>query len=109
MPDRLTLAKIRYVFLRKLVVVDYSFLTLHCFQADWMLTVITSEAEGVDYVEDFLKSQQYETMQTDIKNTIEEDGKDPDKKITFSNTFAASRRTRSNLLAKRLRTIYWRR
>lgn len=83
-------------------------LTPLCVQADWMLTVITSEKEGVDYVKDFAESPQYQTMMTDIQKTIDVEGRDPDKKIVFNTEFAAPRRTRSRLLATRLRTIYWR-
>jgi len=73
-----------------------------------MLTVITSEKDGVDYVEDYVQSPQYQTMQADIQKTIDVDGKDPDKKIAFSTEYAAPRRVRSRLLSHRLRIIYWR-
>lgn len=73
-----------------------------------MLTVITSEKEGVDYVEDFVESPQYQTMQENIQKAIEVDGKDPDKKLVYNTQFAATRRTRARLLSRRIRTIYWR-
>lgn len=73
-----------------------------------MLTVITSDAEGVDYAEDFVKSPHYETMKTNIQKTIDEDGSDPDKRVVFNAEFAAPRKVRGRLLSGRLRTIYWR-
>lgn len=73
-----------------------------------MLTAITSPPEGVDYVEEFTKSPNYETMQAKIKQTIDEDGKDPSKKIEYATRYAAPRKTRGRLIATRLRTIYWR-
>ena len=45
-------------------------LTLLILQANWMLTVITSDKDGEDYVEDFLQSSQYEIMKTSIQKTI---------------------------------------
>lgn len=74
-----------------------------------MLTVITSDNKnGLDYVEAFTESSQYQTMKDKIQNTIDVDGKDPEKKLVFKREFAANRRTRGGLLDKRLQTIYWR-
>ena len=73
-----------------------------------MLTVITSEKEGVDYVAKFTESPEYETMQANIQKTIDVDGKDPDKQILFATEFAAPFRVRCKLLILRVRSIYWR-
>lgn len=74
-----------------------------------MLTVITSEQEGGDYVEDFLASPEYAAMQADIRKSIEEDGRDPSKKIVYDSVYAALFLTRMKLLIQRVRRIYWRR
>lgn len=73
-----------------------------------MLTVITSDKDSEDYVEDFLQSPQYEIMKTSIQKTVDEDGSDPSKKIVFSTEFAAPTHQRMRLLVRRVRTIYWR-
>lgn len=74
-----------------------------------MLTVITSDNKnGIDYAEAFNESPQYQIMEEKIQNTIDVDGKDPEKKIVFSTAYAASTHTRGGLLDKRLQTIYWR-
>lgn len=77
-------------------------------QANWMLNVITSEEEGIDYVEDFLQSSQYTVMQASIQRTIDEDGQDPTKKIEYATVYAAPFWTRIKLLIVRVRRIYWR-
>jgi len=82
--------------------------SLVCSQADWMLVVITSDKEDTDYVKDFTESPEYQTMEAKIQKTIDDDGKDPDKKIEYDTQYAASRKTRGRLLNKRLQTIYWR-
>ena len=73
-----------------------------------MLTVITSDKEGVDYADEFSNSSEYEKMQANIERIIDVDGKDPDKQIVFATEFAALERTRGRLLSHRLQTIYWR-
>lgn len=72
-----------------------------------MLTVITGE-DCEDFVEDFVQSPQYASMKAEIKETIEVEGQDPNKKIVYATEYAAPGRTRIRLLVRRVRTIYWR-
>lgn len=77
--------------------------------ADWMLTVITSDNKnGIDYVDAFKDSSNYQSMQDKIQNIIDVDGKDQEKKIMFATEYAADKSTRRGLVDKRLITIYWR-
>ena len=66
--------------------------------ADWMLTVITSDNKnGIDYVDAFTESSNYQSMQDKIQNIIDVDGKDQEKKIVFATEYAADKSTRRGL------------
>jgi ABC-type multidrug transport system ATPase subunit len=77
--------------------------------ADWMLTIITSDNKnGIDYVDAFTESSNYQSMQDKILNIIDVEGKDTEKKVEFTTEYAADKGTRRGLINKRLQTIYWR-
>jgi ABC-type multidrug transport system ATPase subunit len=74
--------------------------------ANWMLKVITAENSTADYVDVFLKSENYTDVMSRISATVE--ASTPADKIKFESIYATSWYTRQHLTNKRFALIYYR-
>lgn len=74
--------------------------------ASWMLTVVSSDLNFIDFAEEYKASESYSLLKNKLRDVNAR--ADPSKRVFFENEFATSQLTRRALVNARLQTIYWR-
>ena len=74
--------------------------------ANYMLAALGAKLNYINFAEEYYVSVGFARLQEKLRLLVE--NRDPSQEMVYDDEFAASRKTRRDLVNTRMRTIYWR-